>query len=185
MADKSFQIAITKSEKFEQLKLLSPLPRPHLAAVAGRIKKVVFGEVRAQSYYRAYLKKDPTSLGLHLCDDEEIRQINCTFRKVDRATDVLSFPTFEMWGQAEIASSPKAISLGDIVMSLPTIERAAYRLDRSVAEEFLEVFIHGVLHLWGYDHIRRPGIGAREVARMRQLQADLYAQERVGIKKHL
>jgi len=73
-------------------------------------------------------------------DDEEIAELNSRWRGKDLATDVLSFPT---------NAEP---TLGDIVISVETAARQAKELKVSLAEELLRLFIHGFLHLLGFDH---------------------------------
>lgn len=79
---------------------------------------------------------------LLVTDDETIRAINSEYRRIDKATDVLSFP-FEPMPMAP---------LGSIVISMEHVEKAAAEFGHSEAEETALLFIHGLLHLLGYDH---------------------------------
>jgi probable rRNA maturation factor len=98
-------------------------------------------------------------LSLLLTDDAEIRALNRRWRRLDRATDVLSFP---MAGRL----------LGDVVISAETAaRRAGPRLDRELA--FL--MVHGVLHLLGHDHRKaaeRRRMRARERALVRLVERE-------------
>jgi probable rRNA maturation factor len=107
----------------------------------------------------------PKSLELYFCEDKEMRSFNKKFRKIDRTTDVLSFPTIE-----SPESQPKGF-LGSLIISLAQVQRNASRYKRSFKEEFLEVYIHGVLHLFGYDHLR---VSAQKKARMQKTQRELF-----------
>jgi len=71
-----------------------------------------------------------------------IREINREYRNVDKATDVLSFPYEEM---------PLA-PLGSIVISIDLVQQKAEEFSHSQNDEFSLLFIHGLLHLLGYDH---------------------------------
>src|SRR6185369_15662777 len=74
--------------------------------------------------------KTQIGLGLLLCDDIVMRGYQKRFRKLDRTTDVLSFPTRELFKDkeaAEFAQRGHPISLGDLVISLPAVERGAQR----------------------------------------------------------
>jgi probable rRNA maturation factor len=82
--------------------------------------------------------------------DAEIRSLNRKYRRVDRSTDVLAFALQE----GEGFSNPAL--LGDVVVSLETAARQARRRRVSLRREVLELFIHGLLHLLGYDHVRSP-----------------------------
>lgn len=79
---------------------------------------------------------------LILTDNEEIKDINKEFRGIDSPTDVLSFPYDEM------PFSP----LGSIVISLDYVTEVAQRLGHSEEDELTLLFIHGLLHILGYDH---------------------------------
>ena len=91
-----------------------------------------------------------SSTTLVLTDDIEIRTLNRTFRKHDRATDVLSFQLQELAG----ATDPRgdAVNLGDIVISVQTARRRA--AGKRLAGELERLAVHGLCHLFGYDHQR-------------------------------
>jgi probable rRNA maturation factor len=83
------------------------------------------------------------SLSILLCGDGRMRTLNRTWRRIDRATDVLSF------------LSPKESSssfLGDLVIDAPYAARQARRRGHPVAREVQILLAHGLLHLLGYDH---------------------------------
>ncbi len=79
---------------------------------------------------------------LILTDDETMRTINREQRGIDKTTDVLSFP-FEPMPMAP---------LGSMVISMDRVHSVAAELGHSEAEETALLFIHGLLHLLGYDH---------------------------------
>ncbi|MFT7859602.1 MAG: rRNA maturation RNase YbeY [Sulfurimonas sp.] len=79
---------------------------------------------------------------LIVTDNAEIQTINKEYRNKDKATDVLSFPYEEM------PFSP----LGSIVISKDFVVEKAAELGHSEEDEFTLLFIHGLLHLLGYDH---------------------------------
>lgn len=91
-----------------------------------------------------------SSLALVITDDEHIRGLNRHFRKVDSATDVLSFPAEE--GDAFVTPEEIAPYLGDIIISLPTAERQAAEEQHLLRDELALLVVHGCLHLLGYDH---------------------------------
>jgi len=107
-------------------------------------------EARVRAALRA-LRRARSSTCLVLTDDEEIRTLNRTYRKHDRATDVLSFHLQELAGEGDPAGD--GVALGDIVISLETARRRApgRRLDAEVQR----LAIHGLCHLFGHDH-KRP-----------------------------
>lgn len=79
---------------------------------------------------------------LILTDNDEISQINREFRKIDKATDVLSFPSDPFPGAP----------LGSIIISVDKVQSVAQELGHSENDELALLFIHGMLHLLGFDH---------------------------------
>ncbi len=91
---------------------------------------------------------------LILTDNEEIAAINRQFRGIDKPTDVLSFPSDPFPGAP----------LGSIVISVDKVASVAAELGHTEEEELALLFIHGMLHLLGYDHEVDDGeMRAREV----------------------
>lgn len=86
-------------------------------------------------------------LSLTLTDDGSIRALNCDYRHVDRPTDVLSFSMREGEG-----GDLHPELLGDIVISVETATRQAHAAHRTIEEELLQLAVHGLAHLCGYDH---------------------------------
>jgi probable rRNA maturation factor len=77
-----------------------------------------------------------------LTDNNEIQEINSTSRNIDKPTDVLSFPYVEMPG----------MPIGSIVISDDFVEKYSKEYKHSYEEELALLFIHGALHLIGFDH---------------------------------
>jgi len=77
-----------------------------------------------------------------LTDNTEIQEINLTTRGIDKPTDVLSFPYDEM------PNTP----LGSIVISADFVKEKSEQYNHSFNDELSLLFIHGMLHLVGYDH---------------------------------
>ncbi len=84
---------------------------------------------------------------LIVTNDDDIKKINSKFRSVNKATDVLSF------GYEEMLMLP----VGSIVISLDHVEHASRELGHSFEDELALLFIHGLLHLMGYDHEQDSG----------------------------
>ena len=72
---------------------------------------------------------------------EKIQNLNHQFRGKDKPTNVLAFP-----------SDDEEDYIGDIIIALETIQREAQEQDKSFADHFTHLVIHGCLHLLGYDH---------------------------------
>lgn len=75
-------------------------------------------------------------------NDDEMRKINREHRGIDKATDVLSFPYEQVSGGL----------MGSVVISTDTANRVASELGHSIECEIALLFLHGILHILGYDH---------------------------------
>jgi probable rRNA maturation factor len=91
-----------------------------------------------------------------ITDDPELRRLNRDFRKDDRATDVLSFPSAQSLG-----------FLGDVAISFERAQRQAAEYGHPVSREIEILMLHGVLHLLGMDHERDRGQMARAESKWR------------------
>ena len=102
--------------------------------------------------------EDDCEINVLITDDEGIHQINLEQRDVDRPTDVLSFPMFDLEpGEHpdEMDADPETglIPLGDMVISLERAREQASEFGHSVEREVCYLCVHSVLHLLGYDHM--------------------------------
>ena len=87
---------------------------------------------------------------------EEIRKMNKKYRKIDKATDVLSFPMFEKDELDEKIKSgdfPYEDVLGDVIISIEKVREQAEEYGHSFERELSYMLVHGFYHLMGYDHI--------------------------------
>lgn len=93
-------------------------------------------------------------VSLTFVDDETIRELNREYRQIDRPTDVLSFALRdEMEEEGEIRYEEDVPELlGDIIISVPTAIRQSEEYGHSLEREIAFLFVHGFLHLLGYDH---------------------------------
>ena len=100
----------------------------------------------------------PCEIDVRLTDDGTIREINRETRQVDRPTDVLSFPMFEL-SPGELPDAEDAdpgtglVPLGDMVISLERVAAQAKEYGHSARRELAYLVTHSVLHLLGYDHL--------------------------------
>jgi len=104
-------------------------------------------------------------LDLTFVGDARIRTLNRSFRKKDKATDVLSFPLHD-----KKRARKGDCFLGDIVISVPTARRQAKEQGRPLLDELLFLIIHGTLHLLGYDHEKT----LREAREMQNLEKKIF-----------
>lgn len=117
-------------------------------------------------------------INLLLTDDEAIREMNQSFREIDRSTDVLSFPMleYEIPGDfSKVEEQPDAFNpetgeliLGDIVISKEHVLEQAKAYGHSPKREYAFLIAHSMLHLFGYDHMEEE-----ERAEMEQKQREI------------
>ena len=87
---------------------------------------------------------------LLLSDSKEIKKLNKKFRKKNQSTDVLSFPFYEKKKLNKKIKNEKEVYLGDIIINLNQVKN---KNDKTKFNEgFNKLWIHGLLHLLGYDH---------------------------------
>src|SRR5436190_23483616 len=126
------------------------LLRGRAAGVVDRaLARQAAGQVRAA--LRA-LDRRGCAVTLVFTDDDEIRALNRDYRKHDRATDVLSFHLQELAGEGDPAG--RGTALGDIVISVETARRRSGQ--RRLLSELERLAVHGLCHLFGHDHKRKP-----------------------------
>ena len=100
----------------------------------------------------------PCEVDVLLTDDENIHAINLDMRQVDRATDVLSFPEFDLTpgqlpGPEDADPGTGLVPLGDMVISMEHMAAQAKEYGHSNRRELAYLVVHSVLHLLGYDHL--------------------------------
>ena len=102
-------------------------------------------------------------VSVSFCDDATIRALNARWRRQDKPTNVLSFPT---------PGAPQAKPLlGDIVIAYETVAREAREHDRKLPDYVAYMVIHGFLHLIGYDHEVRAEAETMEALEQRVASA--------------
>lgn len=93
-----------------------------------------------------------------LCGEDKIKKLNRDYRNKDKVTDVLSFPTFESLRQPKTSNdfTGSLILLGDLAICHQRTNKQAKEFEISYFDEFIHLFIHGTIHLMGYDHEVSP-----------------------------
>ena len=120
----------------------------------------------------------PCEVDVLLTDDDGIHEINREMRQVDRPTDVLSFPEFELTpgqlpGPEDADPGTGLVPLGDMVISMEHVAAQAKEYGHSNRRELAYLVVHSVLHLLGYDHLdegpQKKQMRAREEAILAEL----------------
>ena len=116
-----------------------------------KVKSLLRRAVRESA---AALSTGGAELAIVLTDDSAIRLLNRQWRGIDKATNVLSFPTAGAGGEPPL--------IGDIVLAYETIAREARDQGKPFAHHLAHLAVHGYLHLLGYDHQRDKDAEAME-----------------------
>ena len=115
-----------------------------------------------EKIYRDLYEKIFSHLGLEgnyftdvtIVNNEQIHEINRDYRNVDRPTDVISFAFLDDKNEIQ-PKDGSPISLGEIIVSFEKAEEQAKEYGHSLNREMSFLFVHGMLHLLGYDHMNK------------------------------
>ena len=124
----------------------------------------------------------PCEIDVLVTDDEGIRQVNRGMRGVDAATDVLSFPMFELTpgdkpGREDADPESGLVPLGDMCISLERARAQGEEFGHGLKRELCYLAVHSVLHLLGYDHLDEGPMKAQMRAREEGIM------ERLGLQR--
>ncbi len=115
-------------------------------------------------YYDEYLKifkntilelnkSDNYICSVTFVNEDKIHEINCNYRKIDRPTDVISFAYLD--DKNEVIKGDIPIDLGEIYICYQVAYENAKKYGNSIHRELCFLFVHGLLHLFGYDHMTK------------------------------
>jgi len=109
-------------------------------------------------------------ISLLLADDDKLQELNYNFRHKDETTNVLSFPNFvfKAYDLEQITQFDAPHYLGDIAVSYNVLEKEAMDRGISLLDHFTHLIVHSVLHLLGFDHIKK-----KEEEKMIELEVDI------------
>ena len=105
------------------------------------------------TYINPQYKKD---IELLIIYKSKMQTINKTYRNIDKSTDVLSFPNINEITNNHTQNKPN-IFIGSIIICYEHILKKAKEYNHSNEDEFYLLYIHGLLHLYGYDHEKDEG----------------------------
>ena len=92
---------------------------------------------------------------LNMVSEDEIKKLNNDTRGVDKVTDVLSFPSFEISPFDKVQlNGGKNVFIGDIAICKNEVKRQMIEYNESEKRVFARLIIHSILHLLGFDHIK-------------------------------
>ena len=103
----------------------------------------------------AHLKvKENYLVDVTIVNNEDIHKVNREYRGVDRPTDVISFAFMDDKNET-VLDKKIPTSLGEIIISYEKAEEQAKEYGHSINREMSFLFVHGLLHLLGYDHMKK------------------------------
>jgi probable rRNA maturation factor len=144
----NFEISITNNQE------IFPVHLDEIEKSAGLILEYAVSSLKIldESVLRDYDIEDKTiSVDILLTDNEEIEELNSSYRGLDKPTDVLAFALFA--DNPDLDAIPEnEIPLGEVVISVETAKLQADNNDIELMEEIMFLLAHGILHLMGYDH---------------------------------
>ena len=103
-------------------------------------------KINLKKYFRSKL----INISILLTGNNDIRLLNKKFRKKNKTTDVLSFPSYDQNKIRTKLKSQKNLYLGDIALNLYKIDRGKNKFK----SEFDKLWVHGLVHLMGYKHYK-------------------------------
>lgn len=131
-------------------------------------------ELMDVAYKKLGLKCDPI-VSVSIVDNRYIHKINKKYRGIDRPTDVISFAFLDSENNYDkILFLPGPVVLGDIYISLDKAKEQALEYGHSLHRELSFLFIHGLLHLLGYDHMNKV-----DEEKMFKLQEEILSEKGV------
>jgi len=112
-------------------------------------KKRVFFKRVCQAFPKKYkFINKKVSLSLLLSNNDNIKKLNKDFRNKNKSTDILSFPFSKNLNISE------QNYIGDIIISYNFMNKPKSQLAKNFREKVIKTFIHGYLHLLGFDHVK-------------------------------
>jgi probable rRNA maturation factor len=121
------------------------------------------------------IARPDAELAVTLSDDARVKTLNAEWREQDKPTNVLTFPSVEP------DETEDAAMLGDVILAFETVEREARDEGKRLEDHLAHLVVHGVLHLFGYDHLDDDEAEEMEALETRALArlgvADPYARD--------
>ena len=115
----------------------------------------IYGNLLKKTLKHLSLNFEPF-ISVTIVDNAYIHEINKTYRHIDRPTDVISFAFLDDNPKRdELFKSGQMVVLGEIYISYEKAQEQAISYGHSLERELKFLFVHGLLHLLGYDHMKK------------------------------
>jgi probable rRNA maturation factor len=157
-----------------RISITSEFPGLSTLPMKQHIKKCIAAALKAEGV------GVPCEINVLITNDQGIRAINSAYRNIDSATDVLSFPMFELepgklperWDEYRDPDT-RLVPLGDMAISLERAKAQAQEFGHSTNREVGYLTVHSVLHLLGYDHVDEGPMKKQMRAREEAILAEI------------
>lgn len=120
---------------------------------------------------------DTFDLGILLTTNKTIQQYNKKYRKINKPTDILSFPHHDKLkaGKKIVVKSPEDKNLGDLIISLEYAQKKADEFGFLSLDEYLLILLaHGIAHVIGYDHTTEKEYVAMQKVERKLLESAVF-----------
>jgi len=128
-----------------------------------------------------------SSVTLVLTNDRAVCKLNRDFRGIDKPTNVLSFPQFEPRHIGKFRKAKEPVHIGDIILAYQYVVAESKKDHKILINHVTHLFIHGFLHLLGYDHVTEAEAGRMERLEQKIMDRlklpDPYAAAKVAARK--
>lgn len=118
-------------------------------------------------------------VSLLICGEQRMRKLNHEFREKNKVTDVLSFPNHE--DLRKMNSTDINLFLGDLAICHQRVKSQAKQFGISYMDEFIHLFFHGLIHLFGYDH-EISKVEDEKMQRWEKIALDKFSQIKKGAR---
>jgi len=115
----------------------------------------IYLDIMGKAFKYLKLKADPI-VSVSFVDEDFIHELNKNYRNIDRVTDVISFAFLDTEeNKQSILKKKQPVVLGDIYICLQRAKDQAKEYGHPLDRELRFLFTHGLLHLLGYDHMKK------------------------------
>lgn len=126
---------------------------PNIGNLCDDILQKTFSFLKEQSKNELVKQQISLSINLMLSNDEVVQKLNFEFRGKNKPTNVLSFANVDDPDFGFDVDDTDGLELGDVVIALETLKKEAKLKEISLKDHFSHLWVHGILHILGYDHM--------------------------------
>lgn len=116
------------------------------------LKRIVLRSFKATLKELEQIKK--LSICVNIVSPEDMREINKNTRNIDKTTDVLSFPSFDISPFDKVPADNHNVFLGDMAICMEEVSKQAIEYNETQKRVLARLVIHSTLHMLGFDHIK-------------------------------